>query len=58
MAEFARQLYGENYYYEIVLKEDAMIKEVLRLKIKAQIIRSIFIFSLSQSFLYRISSCL
>jgi carboxyl-terminal processing protease len=30
MAEFARQLYGENYYYEIVLKEDAMIKEVLR----------------------------
>jgi carboxyl-terminal processing protease len=30
MAEFARQLYGENYYYEIVPKEDAMIKEVLR----------------------------
>jgi hypothetical protein len=34
MAEFARQLYGENYYYEIVLKEDAMIKEVLRDKTK------------------------
>jgi carboxyl-terminal processing protease len=31
-AEFARQLYGENYYYEIVPKEDAMIKEVLRLR--------------------------
>lgn len=29
-AEFARQLYGENYYYEIVLKEDAMIKAVLK----------------------------
>jgi carboxyl-terminal processing protease len=28
-AEFARQLYGEKYYYEIVLKEDAMIKAVL-----------------------------
>jgi carboxyl-terminal processing protease len=28
-AEFARQLYGEQYYYEIVLKEDAMIKAVL-----------------------------
>jgi carboxyl-terminal processing protease len=27
-AEFARQLYGEKYYYEIVLKEDAMIKAV------------------------------
>jgi carboxyl-terminal processing protease len=27
-AEFARQLYGESYYYEIVLKEDAMIKAV------------------------------
>ncbi|MFV8376367.1 S41 family peptidase [Flavobacterium sp. LB1P62] len=28
--EFARQLYGEKYYYEIVLKEDAMIKAVLK----------------------------
>ncbi|HEX9151375.1 MAG TPA: S41 family peptidase [Flavobacterium sp.] len=31
-AEFARQLYGEKYYYEIVLKEDAMIKTVLSQK--------------------------
>lgn len=31
-AEFARQLYGEKYYYEIVLKEDAMIKAVLKKK--------------------------
>jgi carboxyl-terminal processing protease len=29
-AEFARQLYNEEKYYEIVLKEDAMIKRVLR----------------------------
>jgi carboxyl-terminal processing protease len=29
-AEFARQLYGEKYYYEIVLKEDAMIKAVFK----------------------------
>jgi len=28
-AEFARQLYGENYYYKVVLKEDAMVKAVL-----------------------------
>jgi carboxyl-terminal processing protease len=28
-AEFARQLYGEKYYYEITLKGDAMIKAVL-----------------------------
>jgi carboxyl-terminal processing protease len=28
-AEFARQLYSENKYYDIVLKEDAMIKRVL-----------------------------
>lgn len=28
-AEFARQLFGESYYYEIVLKEDAMVKTVL-----------------------------
>lgn len=27
-AEFARQLYGESYYFEIVLKEDAMIKAI------------------------------
>ena len=31
-AEFARQLYGESYYYEIVLKEDAMVKKVLNQK--------------------------
>jgi carboxyl-terminal processing protease len=29
-AEFARQLYGESRYYEIVLKEDAMVKAVLK----------------------------
>ena len=29
-AEFARQLYGENQYYQIVLKEDKMIKAVLK----------------------------
>lgn len=29
-AEFARQLYGESRYYEIVLREDAMIAEVLK----------------------------
>ncbi len=29
-AEFARQLFGETKYYQIVLKEDAMIKAVLR----------------------------
>ncbi|PKH66493.1 peptidase S41 [Flavobacterium sp. ALD4] len=29
-AEFARQLYGESNYYEIVLKEDAMVKAVLK----------------------------
>ncbi len=28
-AEFARQLYGDKYYYEIVLKGDTMIKAVL-----------------------------
>jgi carboxyl-terminal processing protease len=32
MAEFARQLYGETSYYEIVLKEDAMVKAVLKAK--------------------------
>jgi carboxyl-terminal processing protease len=31
-AEFARQLYSEDKYYEIVLKEDTMIKEVLTAK--------------------------
>jgi carboxyl-terminal processing protease len=31
-AEFARQVYGEKYYYEIVLKDDAMIKVVLNQK--------------------------
>ena len=31
-AEFARQLYGESSYYEIVLKEDAMVKSVLKQK--------------------------
>jgi carboxyl-terminal processing protease len=29
-AEFARQLYGESKYYEIVLKGDAMVKAVLK----------------------------
>lgn len=32
MAEFARQLFDEQKYYEIVLKEDPMIKAVLNLK--------------------------
>jgi carboxyl-terminal processing protease len=30
IAEFSRQLYGDKYYYEIVLKEDAMLKAVLK----------------------------
>lgn len=29
-AEFARQLYGEIYYYDVVLKEDAMLKTILK----------------------------
>jgi len=29
-AEFARQLYNENKYYEIILKEDAMLNAVLK----------------------------
>jgi carboxyl-terminal processing protease len=29
-AEFARQLYSESRFYEIVLKDDAMVKEVLK----------------------------
>lgn len=32
VAEFARQLFGEKKYYEIVLKEDAMIQAVLKLQ--------------------------
>ncbi|RZJ54541.1 MAG: S41 family peptidase [Flavobacterium sp.] len=31
-AEFARQLYGELYYYDVILKEDAMVKTVLSQK--------------------------
>lgn len=31
-AEFARQLYGELYYYDVILKEDAMIKTILTSK--------------------------
>ena len=31
-AEFARQLYDDEKYYEIILKEDAMVKAVLNLK--------------------------
>lgn len=29
-AEFARQLYGETYYYKVILVDDAMIKAVLK----------------------------
>lgn len=32
IAEFARQLYGENYFYQIVLKQDEMVKKVLSKK--------------------------
>lgn len=32
MAEFARQLYGDDQYYKIILKEDAMVKAVLEIK--------------------------
>lgn len=28
-AEFARQLFGENQYYQIILKDDSMVKKVL-----------------------------
>lgn len=31
-AEFARQLYGESRYYEITLRDDVMVKEVLKLE--------------------------
>lgn len=29
-AEFAKQLFGENYYYQIILKDDAMLRAVLK----------------------------
>ena len=29
-AEFARQLYGDSYYYQIILKEDAMVKATVK----------------------------
>jgi carboxyl-terminal processing protease len=29
-AEFARQLYGDKYYYEMVLKEDTMVEAILK----------------------------
>ncbi|WP_162127006.1 S41 family peptidase [Flavobacterium phycosphaerae] len=29
-AELARQLFGENYYYQIILKDDTMLKAVLK----------------------------
>ncbi len=29
-AEFARQLFGERKYYELILKEDTMIKAILK----------------------------
>ena len=32
IAEFARQLYGEDYFYQIVLKQDEMVKKVLSKK--------------------------
>lgn len=31
-AEFANQLFGENFYFEIILKEDTMIKTILESK--------------------------
>jgi carboxyl-terminal processing protease len=31
-AEFAKQLFGDTYYYEMILKDDAMIKAVLKEK--------------------------
>ena len=31
-AEFARQLFGEQFYYQIILKDDAMIKKAVNLK--------------------------
>jgi carboxyl-terminal processing protease len=38
-AEFARQLYGDKYYYEMLLKEDAMIKAVLKQNSKTQVLK-------------------
>jgi len=35
-AEFARQLFGDTNYYEMVLKDDAMIKAVLKQNSKLQ----------------------
>jgi carboxyl-terminal processing protease len=32
IAEFARQLYGELYYYDVILKDDAMIKTIMNPK--------------------------
>ena len=29
-AEFARQLFGESHYYQIILKDDTMLKAVLK----------------------------
>ena len=29
-AEFARQLFGDAYYFQLILREDAMIKAVLK----------------------------
>ncbi len=29
-AEFARQLFGENQYYQIILKDDAMLKAIVK----------------------------
>ena len=31
-AEFARQLFGESQYYQIILKDDKMVKAVLNPK--------------------------
>jgi carboxyl-terminal processing protease len=31
-AEFARQMFGESYYYDVILKEDVVIKTVLKSK--------------------------
>lgn len=35
-AEFARQLYGDKCYYEMILKEDTMVKAVLEEKTKSK----------------------
>jgi carboxyl-terminal processing protease len=31
LAEFARQLYGESKYYEVILREDAMVKKAMEI---------------------------